>query len=87
MSFVCVTFLHVLTGRKSGSGFLTTDVTGVTTHGQDVKFVLLKSPADTNATANMLLTVFKYLKEKVNIHDIHTIHMYDTYFLTMHKYI
>ena len=43
-------------------------MTGVIAHGQDLKFCfvdLLKWPADANTTVNVILTVLKFIKEKV----------------------
>ena len=53
--------------EKGSSGFLPTHVTGVIAHGQDLKFcfVLIKWPADANTTVNVILSVLKFIKEKV----------------------
>lgn len=56
--------------EKGSSGFLTTHITGVIAHGQDLKLCFidqLKWPADSNITANVILTVLKYIKEQFEL--------------------
>ena len=59
--------------EKGNTGFFPTHITGVIAHGQDLKMCFidqLKWPADANVTINILVTVLKFIKDKVVVYSI-----------------
>jgi hypothetical protein len=59
--------------EKGNTGFFPTRITGVIAHGEDLKMCFidqLKWPADANVTINILVTVLKFIKDKVVVYSI-----------------